>query len=265
MQKVGDNSKIRAVNYSFLRKQGGEPVKIDLDWQKMKALFFKYGEIKTPTGNIGQYKYHHADTGVSYRVQGNLIVIVLCDSLIRNKINLFKKSKHNELSLGYTLDLIDSDIEGMDFEQINIKPVLYEHLENGLNYLFKVGVLKKPLNTTASNIIETRGKLTIRHSIGTPLFLTNNAKIDSTGKRYQRGNMTVLEIAATKKSLLLNQLKQHQLLPEFRTEIVRLHTLNMLSKLSMPLLSVIIASKLGKNRQNNTHKIKQWLTSCITI
>lgn len=226
------------VSYTFLRKQKGKSLKINIDYDVLKATFHKYGEIKTPSGHhIGKFKYFDANTGISYKVQGNAITVSLAKAIFR----------------GYD-------------EQINF----YFHLARGLNMLFKMGVFKKGKNKTTQHqcyyLLRTRGKVSVEHAIDIKGLETSkaNQKIDTKGKRYQRIGFTRLEVITTNKDVIIPQLKEVRFLPEFLHEIIRLHTSNVIHKLSTVLISVIINAKIGNNRQNNTKKIKAWLLKTIT-
>ena len=226
------------VSYTFLRKQKGKSLKINIDYDVLKATFHKYGEIKTPSGHhIGQFKYFDSKTGISYKIQGNVITVSLAKAIFR----------------GYD-------------QKINF----YFHLARGLNMLFKMGILKKGKNKTTQHqcyyLLRTRGKVSVEHAIDIKGLDTSksNVKIDSKGKRYQRKGFTRLEVITTNKDIIIPQLKEVRFLPSFMSEIIRLHTTNIMDKLSNSLISVIINAKIGNNRQNNANKIKAWLLKVIT-
>jgi len=226
------------VSYTFLRKQKGKYLKINIDYDVLKATFHKYGEIKTPSGHhIGKFKYFDSNTGISYKVQGNAITVSLAKAIFK----------------GYD-------------EKINF----WYHLGRGLNMLFKMGIFKKNKNKTPQHqcyyLLRTRGKITVEHAIDIKQLPTpkSSLKIDTKGKRYQRQGFTRLEVITGNKSIIIPQLKEVRFLPVFLHEIIRLHTINMMDKLSQSLTSVIINNKIGNNRQNNAKKIKAWLLDTIT-
>lgn len=226
------------VSYTFLRKQKGKSLKIKIDWDKLKATFHKYGEIKTPSGHhIGKFKYFDRNTGISYKVQGNVITVSLAKAIFK----------------GYD-------------EKINF----YYHLARGLNMLFKMGIFKENRNKTSQHqcyyLLKTRGKVSVEHAIDIKGLPTpkSSLKIDTKGKRYQRQGFTRLEVITDNKSIIMPQLKEVRFLPSFMKEIIRLHTINIMDKLSHSLISVIINAKIGSNRQNNSRKIKAWLLKAIT-
>lgn len=226
------------INYSFQINQHGID-RIEVDLPKLRKFFKQVRPIEgNHNWNIPKYVYYSEFWGRIYRYYGNTITTTL--------INVPKQA----------LDLRDTR---------------YYQMVEAIDFLFTFGLLKYstepvvPLQhlslgrKSAYKVINERGETTIRHAIDIPQITTSRqaSSINTLGTRTQHQGFTRYEV----------NIKGHahkdqpwDFIENDQEMLINKHVRNLYAKTSLPLLTRIIGVSLGKDKQHNYIKIRQWLT-----
>lgn len=235
MPNLRPQSHIDNISYSFLIKSKGRK-KLAIDWGLVRAIFHKYGEVKTPTGNIGKYKLFDPHSRYSYRIYGNSITVSIAKKV---------------------------------FECYESRETYYSHLVKAVQFLFDNGIIHTDrIDTRQASyyLLRSRGKVRIEHALDIYNLETSKQarKINEKGKRYAREGFTRFEvIMAGTIDEYRPQLKSIDLLPSFIDEIVKKHTKNIMNKATNNLIQVLSSCTMGNNRQFNMRKIANWARETI--
>jgi hypothetical protein len=235
MPKLFTDSHLDNISYSFLIKTKTRK-KLSIDWGLVRAIFFKYGEVVTPSGNIGKYKYFDPVTRYSYKIYGNSVTVSIAKKV---------------------------------FECYQSKESYYYHLVNAVQFLFDNEIIHTDrVNTRQASyyLLRSRGIVRIEHALDVYNLETSKQarKINNKGKRYQRKHFTRYEVILEGTiDKYRPQMKSIKLLPDFIDEVVKKQTKNILDKSTNTLLQVLTGETIGDNRQFNMKKIANWIR--ITI